>query len=713
MARKITGGGILNAMNQPSFEAEQPSVTTFVEQPDGTLINPTEKVAEIGIMNAKTPDELNTVLDAVQTFDETKNNAYNAIKKERKIVDTTTGALANLTSKLTPAGDRTPDFSVDDIDMGMYNTLLQYPPEERKRIIEEARSANQKERRNASEPAIEAMGVQQYFPSLGSDNIRVGGYSGKVIGNIDIFVPRGGQLPFGLRDARRRAIQQQAQEKAVQAEKIKQLHYDTADQYQSQFDDMYMKTMDSYLKSVDYDVNELANGKNQLSREYHKTNQKFENIAKEISYVDTINKQILDDLQKGREVPQGVIEDMMAWKEGQLNLEEFIKDGGKFPELSQKLKSYSNIIKITDEMADQMKETGMTIKPINPDNMNADTILKANDAFKLKKGSGYDSYISGIQKYFDTEMVENQIDTAWEKYSDLYRGNGSKEDEQRQKAVFAENFISKLGKEVTLKQDTVANDDLERKRLALDLAKFNKETEQFYNEVDKVTNNVAQSADSKISLREKQLGRKLNSGEKTFIINNEYSINGLTPETDRNGNPTRGFATFKIPKTTGQDKDKAYIVSAKSNTALITVKDGNKTKNVTIDDFAKNGSKYVNPTTGKAFTRSDIDEANEISRNENLVINGENQYGYYAKYNPNSGVYVPSEFTDWDGKNSTMVSTEGSVILGYTTNSDGKQVPRKSTLKVKTVVDNSSQVGQAVLGVGQEGKTAEVKKIPN
>lgn len=746
MAKKLTGGGILSAMKSGNFDGQENiNIPTFVEEKDGSLVNPTNKLAEIGLNNAKSPTEAQDVVEAVNIFDQTKEDAYKTVNKQNQIIENTSNALLKVLKNSTPLDQRQPEFNAEDIDMGVYNTLSQYPPSERAKIIAEFNNSAKANKRNVVEPAIEALGVQQYFPSLGSDNIRVGGYSGKVIGNVDIFVPRGGQLPFGYRDARKRAMEKQAQEKAIQAEKIKQLHYDTADQYQAQFDDLYMRTMDTYLKSTNYDYNELANGRSQLSREFIKTNQKFENTAKEILYVDAINKKVLEDLQSGKEVPQGVIEAIAEWKEGQLNLEEFIKDGGKFPQLAEKLKSYANIIEITDKMADQMKETGQTILPLNMNTMTPDEVLKANEAFKLKKGQDYDTFMSGVAKYFDLGQAKSQIDTAWEKNSNLYRGDGSSEDAQRQKAIFAENFMSKLGKTVELKQDVQANKNFERSKLYWDNYWKKKESEQFYTELNNTaTKEVWTSINDRIKLREEQIANgtakrkdgtiipknyKLTASDKAYMMNEEFRNYGLEPMVDANGNNILNFSAFRIPKTSSTENPN-YTMSSNSKSLRIDVlrnKNGNWVKSTaTPDEIAGNSSMFKLPN-GNNIPDQTIKEAKFIRQQGIVNLFAENQYGWMAKKNLNTGTFDPAEFSSGTGEAHNMVSTQGSVnipvyeevtennkkVMKQKFDEEGKPIYAKSKTKWTSTLDNSSDENQAILGEGQKVKTQQIEKVIN
>jgi len=710
MANNSKMKGLLDAISKPTtFNQNQftPDVTEFTQTDDG-LVNPQHHLIESTIGQAKTPDEVQQVIQGAQTLGDLTNTAKDQIKQERTILKA--GAFSNL--NLTPTNQGQPQFTTDQLDMGLQNTMMQYPPEQRQRIIDAFTQQQLDEKRSASEPAIEALGVQQYFPSLGNDNIRVGGYSGKKIGNVDIFVAKGGQLPFGLRDARKRAVQAAAKEKAAIAQKVSQLNIDTAPQYQAQLSDMVMGVGDYYLKAANYDYSELANGKSELSREYFKSVTKLQNQAKEITYVDTIAQKLQKDLMDGRKLPSESITLLSEWQTGKLNLEDFLKEGGKFPQIAEKMKSYDNITKRSDELADQIKETGLTIRPLNPNKMTTDSnyITNANKAFKYSKGSGYDKYMSVMATYFDTEDLKKLVDNEWEN-NNFYRGYSDKENDEM-KAQFAELLVSKIGSKVEVKQDTVANDDLERAKFGWEKFKDERDSKQFYNTVNEASTEASSSAVERI----KSIGTSATTEQKTKIIREEYSKRGLTPRTDRNGKPVLGFETYDLNKVTGKPSDQTRIMGGDSRTAFVYVVGKNGTKKSVPLNYLSEHYNELKKEDGTSFTKQDRDDATQILNNQNISIYMEDRYGYDAKLDTDKNVYTPIDRANLNGNSSVhnMVGTSGSVFFDQGVKEKGTDATkqRKSSFKVHLITDNSSEVGQSILGVGEESKTNQLNKVP-
>jgi len=694
-----TGNALKDALNK-SIETPNIDMTNiggdFINTGDG-IKSATQEYIQKDLLNATTPEEAKQVV----TFgmDVVKPTILDA-EKQIKSQD-----IINATA-YDP--NRQPQITTNDVDMGLFSTTKGMTPEQIQAMQGQFNKSVLDKKMNAVEPAIEALGLQDYFPSIGY-NIKAGGYSGKVIGNVDIFVAGGGQLPFALRDARKRAMEKDAQAKAVQADKIKQLNFDTVPQYQAQYSDLAMKFIDDNLKLANYDANELYNGKTELSRKFKEGLVKFENVDKEVTYVDEVAKKVYTDLKAGKYVSPEAVELLTQWQEGKLNLEDFISDGGKFPSLIEKMKSYANIDEYTNKMADQIKETGLTVRPLDNNKMTTDSnyITKANDAFKLKKGNGYDTYMSTIGTYFDVEKARGLIDSVWED-GDFYRGE-SKQEEQIQKAKFAETFLSKIGSKVEVKMDNVANDDLERSRLSFDQRKYDEsKPEQYYQDVDQFTQDAGTKAEKRIALRESQLGQNLTPAQKRYVYNEEFVNAGLSPE-----QKDRGFATFKISKTTSKEGvSKPYTMSTTAEDYFIDIVDnsGKKIK-VPISDLNNyKGAKLA--STGKQITAEQYKEAQQATKQGSFAIEGKNQYGFYAKYNPSSKQMIPAEYANFEGERTTMVGTEGGFM--YTDGSigtDGKPKMKKSTLIGTMYINNSKSDGQAQLGVGGVGQSTELKKI--
>lgn len=733
MAKKVTGGGLSNILDNTNVVT--PNITSFVQdENNGGLINPTQHLVESGLDEAKTPQEAQSVVQAGNLFNNTIQQSKNLLQQENEISKNAVNSLSKLT--LDDWRNRPPQFSGNDLDMGLFNSFANLPDSQRQAAIDEFRKSINDDKKSAVEPAIEALGVHDYFPSIGF-NINVGSYSGKVLGNVPIFVAGGGQLPFGVMDARKRALEKQAKEKAVLADKLKNLNIDTSPQYQMQFDEMVMKTHESYLKDAGYDALALTNGKTQLSRGYLNDVRRLETASKEIMYVDEIAKKIKQDLKDGRTVPVDTINLLTGWEAGKLNLEDFIKEGGKMPQIAQQLKSYDNITQRTDELAKQIttNDAGMTIRPLDPNKMTTDSdyLTKAADVFKYSKGQGYDKYMSLLGTYYDTKKLNDLVEHEWEN-NNFYRGLSQKENDEL-KGEFASLLASKIGSKIEPDLKTVANDRAEMAKLAWDKEKYAKESVQYYDELDKVSLDAGKSAQDRISLRASQIGRPLKNNEKSYIYADEYTKRNLPLSVDKNGNWIHEFATYEIPitKQKGKDgKEQQNVMNTDRYRVRIPVIYKGVKKDVSLDDFLKYGKNYVNPKTKGSFSDPDYDYVREVSKMATIPLQMETQYGYDAIYDESTKIAYPADRTDKQGKRQTIITTTGRVSLGKSAQaakpSTGSSTTEKvkggdfsaaktgggkaSNLEFKVSVNGSSQFEQSTLGTTKEEDTRQLSKIP-
>lgn len=114
---------------------------------------------------------------------------------------------AEVLDSIKPTG-QDPQITTDDISAYVPSGLS---PEQ------EVAYANQLQ---AKQPATGRLNVMDYYPTL-NQPINVGNYSGSMIGSTTLFAPTAGLVPYGMFDAREKAIQQAAMAKAKEVEEFR------------------------------------------------------------------------------------------------------------------------------------------------------------------------------------------------------------------------------------------------------------------------------------------------------------------------------------------------------------------------------------------------------------------------------------------------------------------------------------------------------------
>jgi hypothetical protein len=728
MAEKKTSGALGGIINPHSPVDINVDNSSFIE--DGTgLINPTEQLVESAMMDARTPDEARNVIDVANVFDNTIKQSKNLLTKEKEVTKKTINALSNL--KLDDWQNRNYQFSGSDLNMGLFNSFANLPADQRQKVLDELNTSVKNDRRNAVEPAIEALGVESYFPSKGF-NINVGTYSGKVLGNVPIFVAGGGQLPFALQDARKRALEKQAKEKADLNDKLSKLNIDTSPQYQAQFNELSFNTINSYLEKFGWDATKMYDGKTRLSRMAIDDITRLEAQAKEIMYVDKIAASVKKDLQDGNYVPPDTINLLTDWEAGKLNLKEFLGKGGKMSELARKMKSYDNITKRTDELSKTVNEQGMTIRPLNPKRMTTDSeyVTDAGDSLKYKKGMGYDMYLSVIGKYYDPKQFKELIDNEWNN-NNFYKGE-TPEEEQELKGQFAGLMASKIGSKIEVSDiKTVSTDETERRKLSFEMAKDRRSREQYYDTADKESLSAGNSARNIIDSALKS-GKNLTSKEKGQIYMNEYSKRGLDPYQDKYGNWVAGHQGFIIHLAGQKDaegKEKKYVLNTNRQTGKVNVlyydkRTGKQVQaKIPLSKYSENPSLYKDPKTKRNFTPQQVEDLRYANSLDKIDLDVDIQYGYDAVEDPKTGRMYPSDVTNIKGKRATMITSRGTFqvpvenasgsggFLDALTKTASAGKTRKSSVSIEYSVNGSSDINKATLGTIKTEDTIQLQKI--
>jgi hypothetical protein len=242
-------------------------------------------------------------------------------------------------------------------------------------------------------PAMEKLGREDFFPGFRPVQ-EVGAVSGRIIGRQPIFVRSGGLFPFGIIEARKRALERAAQVKLAARSAILEGGPEGPPQYDRELKSAWFDFVNDWGQKVNWDFTNIKG-----DPEFMRGASSFFTLAKEMKFMTGTSKDILDDsMSKEKFVPPDVEEfASKIWMGGLKFKEDIIDNPQKFIESSQKLQSYANLMNIirtegTPLFEDQVSELVPTI----PDEA-AKTIMRTSD---------YDVIVKTLKDHVDPELME-------------------------------------------------------------------------------------------------------------------------------------------------------------------------------------------------------------------------------------------------------------------------------------------------------------------
>lgn len=263
--------------------------------------------------------------------------------------------------------------------------------------------------------AIEKLGVQDYFPNAG-ESINVGSYSGKYIGNTTIFAAPGARVPFGLYDARMRALKDAAAEKQKIIDKILTAP-ETAAQFQQQFNnDYFFPMLNEYMEKYGNDPNAILNDPG-----FRQAMANAEAKARDTKQVSEWAKTVADSYQKpGVYIPKEMMSDVekILYATGEDYAAYLKGDNTSFGQAMKNVRSYQDMMPHIEELMktvtapDRLTERPFDFKKggqyDEPDFV-AGRNKFMQQVFDGSAVQGTDAYVDGVIKYFDLPDIYGSI----------------------------------------------------------------------------------------------------------------------------------------------------------------------------------------------------------------------------------------------------------------------------------------------------------------
>jgi hypothetical protein len=294
-------------------------------------------------------------------------------------------------------------------------------PEEQRQLEAYSKLLNDsKTKIRKSEPALEKLGVQDYYPDM-NQGIQEGSYSGSIVGSIPIYTAKGGVLPIGVFDARKRAVEAAAvNAKKEKADLIELMKNKTAPQYQQAADNLAFGILDKYLNMANGDASVLMDPTNPIGMRFQKELNKVNNIKQEAEWMELRGQEILKAINKDEMYVTNETKDVLKkWLGGNYSLEELMTN-------TAALKEFHNIynkLKINDNetyaIGQHFLKWKQDIAPINADwNAEIEKLPadKYNELVAIKARGNNDMFMQAAMKYMPearlTQLANKLYDTG-------------------------------------------------------------------------------------------------------------------------------------------------------------------------------------------------------------------------------------------------------------------------------------------------------------
>lgn len=395
--------------------------------PHGELMKAIKK--EDDPTDTRTIEEIGTELDLAKDFEIVLSDEQEKAKKIQLIADPDIEEPPVTGMSKVDTDIRVPPLTTKDIETET-NTLIQEAELGNLDAVNKFNNMLEQVNKrpiNYGEPALERLGLQDYYPDINTP-LQVGTYSGSIVGNNPIFVAGGGYIPVGIIDARRRALERAAANRVKKGEKLKELMLvDSAEQYQDKINEYGLNIFNKYGESVGWDYNQLMDMSNPTAREFQKEYQNYRANAKRTIAIQKQYEKVLKDLTEGeRYVPPHIIGAMEDWQSGMWNIES-LEDPKMLEKIEREMQSYDNMTKDAEDMSKDIQKDQTFFGDVNIP-VTEEELAEYNKELELIRSSGrYDILRTGTFKYVPVDRIARLVDTKVN-YKNYYNPEQTKED---------------------------------------------------------------------------------------------------------------------------------------------------------------------------------------------------------------------------------------------------------------------------------------------
>ena len=282
--------------------------------------------------------------------------------------------------------------------------------------------------------------------------IRVGTYSGKVIGNVPIFAAPAALTPTNIIMKRASELDKAAKARAKASQKaMDALKFSTPEQFQKEIDDLTTDVINEYLNKSGGNYYKVTDRSTALGQQYAKDKARLSQITKTVNAIDLQGREKLKKVANGSEdVPTEVFETVTSFLsgKGKYSLKSLMSDGGEktLTNLRTTLQTYENRNNVIDKYV--INKIKPDLIPALQDKWNSlDEKGKAEfknliQQTKLKGNQGKVALTSFIEKYYSDEDIRGVVTEV------LINSNVYKKDDKEALEASINYVTSMLGNEI-------------------------------------------------------------------------------------------------------------------------------------------------------------------------------------------------------------------------------------------------------------------------
>jgi hypothetical protein len=414
-----------------------------------------------GIKNTDSYDEANNMKNIAETVDDSVNETVKDVDEAgAKMKEVLEGISENIgkegetrTSQegYFDAGEDSELARISAEGDGKYDAYGM-PEEDWRRARAEYMTQAGKTKAQAPAAAIEALGVEHYYPQ--KQKFLQSGFTGAYIGSRTITTGTGALYPEGLVDARKRAIEEKAKAKAAADEKYWELA-DTAPQYDEDYKDVGMNMLEKYGEASGWDFDSLYKSNTKLGKQFRKDLYDYKSRGKYLLELDQRVKELQKDFtDPNKYVPPEIKKMMMEFRTGAADMEAYMNGSAiaddRIKSMANMFRSYQNYTPLMNTQLEKMKGMSLNKLPLAKGTDFNDQTFAANVEAAVAKSSdlNWDKYTTVMSKFYDIEKAKGIVEGIYEQ-NQLWEGTSEKEREEIIQSS-TRLLLNHLGREVEI-----------------------------------------------------------------------------------------------------------------------------------------------------------------------------------------------------------------------------------------------------------------------
>ena len=291
---------------------------------------------------------------------------------------------------------------------------------------------------------------KEFFPDIDKP-IKVGTYSGKIIGTHNVYVGEGTLLPLSIIQNRNLAQKEAAKKRMEIAKKVRAYaSIDAPAALQNQMDDQKNAMIEEYMEKTNGNFHLLADSSNKHARGFQKRREKLNSLNRNLWNSTKRAEQTKKDIKDpSKYVPDDVIDSTMETIAGTLDVEKLLNSPAayeKWMKNEARNISWENMMKVVDDhLIDSAEKDKLPLLRDKYDLISTDKELQSH--YKtIMTGGDYTHKASAYKTFVDTERIEAAVNAIFDN-SNIYKGYTEDEKKKRKKDML-EYYTSKLGTQI-------------------------------------------------------------------------------------------------------------------------------------------------------------------------------------------------------------------------------------------------------------------------